>query len=89
VDALLEAMSSHLLAEWIAYAGLEPFGDELLDAHLAQLNANMINKDRKRSARVDPNAFRLRKPERGHWDPQDWFSALKDAFGLGKGHDRT
>ncbi len=85
MDALLDAMSSHLLAEWMAYATVEPFGDELLDAHLAQLNANMINKDRKRSHQMDAERFRLWKSERAEpWDPQAWFQGLKDAMGLNK-----
>lgn len=82
MDALLAAISSHQLAEWMAYASVEPFGDELLDAHLAQLNANMINKDRKRSQQVEAGRFRLWKSEAVRWDPQGWFQGLKDAFGL-------
>lgn len=80
---LMRQMSSHLLAEWMVYAQVEPFGDDLLDTHLAQLNANMINKDRKRGSQMDPNQFRMRK-ERKKWDPQEWFQGLKDTANLMK-----
>lgn len=46
VDALLAKMSSHTLTEWMAYYELEPFGDELLDVHLARLEAILINANR-------------------------------------------
>ncbi len=84
VDGLLESMSSRQLAEWMAYAAVEPFGDELLDVHLAQLNANMINKDRKRSQKVEAKRFRFWKPEQQKWDPQAWFQGLKDTVQLTK-----
>ncbi len=75
---MLSRMSSHLLTEWLAYHSLEPFGDELIDIHFAELKAAVINTNRKRS-RVDAEKLR-------HWkkieafDPQQYFDQLKAAL---------
>ena len=74
---MLREMSSRTLAEWIAYHGLEPFGDELTDIHFARLNATIIDVNRgKKGSPTDPKKFRLWKFfER--FDPQEYFNQLK------------
>lgn len=76
VDGLLAAMSSRQIAEWMAYAGMEPFGGELIDVHFAKLDAIMSStKDKPQ----DPKKFRLWKQveEKKDFDPQEWFESLK------------
>ena len=77
MDGLLAAMSSRQIAEWMAYAGMEPFGGELVDVHFAQLDAIMSStKDKPQ----DPKKFRLWKPaeiENGDFDPDRWFESFK------------
>lgn len=70
-------MSSHLLAEWMAYYGIEPFGDELIDAHFAKLDAIMTSSKDKET---DPKDFRIWNREKDHdeFDPQAFFDGLKD-----------
>lgn len=81
---MLDTMSSGQLAEWMAYYAIEPFGVEFLDAHFSQLNATMVNKDRKKAHQVEPGRFRLLKDQSQKWDPQAWFDGLKEAFSLKK-----
>lgn len=77
---MLDDMSSHLLAEWMAYSRLEPFGDELLDAHLANLASILINTNRKKgSAAVTPQKLRLWKTAQA-FDAQVFYENLKTAL---------
>jgi len=77
---MLKRMSSRTLTEWMAYHNLEPFGDELLDIHLANITATLANSNRaKGSAAVQPKEFRLWK-EIKTFDAQAFFDNLKAAF---------
>ena len=77
VDEMLQSMSSHALTEWMAYYRLEPFGDELLDLHMARLTAVMTSTEKKQS---DPKKFRLwQVDENKDFDPQAFFDGLKEA----------
>ena len=77
---MLKRMSSRTLTEWMAYHELEPFGDELLDIHLANITAALANANRKKgSAAAQPKEFRLWK-EIKTFDPQAFFENLKAAF---------
>lgn len=77
---MLRGMSSRLFAEWMAYYNLEPFGDELLDAHFARLNATIVDMNRKRGSNpTDPQKFRLWK-KLATFDPQSYFNDLKAAL---------
>ena len=78
---MLARMSSRTLTEWIAYRNLEPFGDELLDIHLANITAALANANRKKgSSSIEPKKFRLWEAI-STFDPQDFFDRLKGAFG--------
>lgn len=81
---MLRQMSSHLLTEWLAYHKLEPFGDELIDVHFAELKALVVNTNRRKgSPAVDPKKYRL-------WtvietfDPQAYFDQLKSSLSFKK-----
>ena len=76
---MLARMSSRMFTEWIAYHNLEPFGDELLDIHFAELKAAVINSNRKPSRQVEPKKLRLWKALE-NFDPQEYFDQLKDAL---------
>ncbi len=73
-----EAMSSREFAEWVAYAGMEPFGETRADIRMATLAALFAeaNRDRKRrrkefSVGEFVEMFRG-NPERAHADvPSD------------------
>lgn len=79
---MLSSMSSHLLAEWMAYNRLEPFGDDLLDAHMANLASILINTNRKKgSAAVKPQKLRLWKTAQA-FDAQGFYEKLKTALNL-------
>lgn len=43
VDAMLRSMPGHQLPEWIAYAELEPFGEERADVRMAIQTAALGN----------------------------------------------
>ena len=74
---MLQEMSSRTLTEWMAYHRLEPFGDELLDIHLANIAALLANANRKKgAAAMQPREFRLWK-EISTFDPQAFFDGLK------------
>ena len=61
---MLTEMPSRLLSEWIAYHSLEPFGDELLDLHLATLAAITANANRgKGQSAKQVKDFRLWKAD--------------------------
>jgi hypothetical protein len=77
VPAMLREMPSQLLTEWMAYHNLEPFGDELLDIHLAELKALTFNAARQKGvAALEPDKARLWKKIK-QFDPQEYFNSLK------------
>jgi hypothetical protein len=77
---MLKRMSSRTLTEWMAYHNIEPFGDELLDIHLANITAALLNTNRKKgSSPAQSKEFRLWK-EIKRFDPQAFFENLKAAF---------
>ena len=77
---MLAQMSSHTFTEWIAYHSLEPFGDELIDIHMAELKAIVRNSNlKKKSDAVDPKKLRLWKAIEA-FNPQEYFDQLKDAL---------
>ncbi len=77
---MLAQMSSRQLAEWMAYYSMEPFGDELLDIHLAQLAAIQVSTKKNP---VVAEKFRLWKKV-STFDPQEYFDGLKTALGFKK-----
>lgn len=79
MDDLLNRMSSHLLTEWMAYHSLEPFGDELIDIHFAELKAIVINVNKTKGLPVDAKKYRLWK-QTDMFDPQQYFDQLKAAL---------
>lgn len=81
---MLGGMSSRLLTEWMAYHNLEPFGDELMDIHLARLASLQVSN---KKHQVPVEKFRLWKritETTGRFDPQKYFEELKQAFRLDK-----
>jgi len=73
---MLAQMSSRQFAEWLAYHSLEPFGDELLDIHLARFQAMMASS---KGDVKDPQKFRVWK-ETENFDPQEFFDGLKSVM---------
>ena len=68
VDRMLESISGRQLAEWMAYARLEPFGEERADlrmAILAALIANVNRDPKKKSSPYEVSDFmpKFEKPE--------------------------
>ncbi len=81
---MLKRMSSHTLTEWMAYHNLEPFGDEVLDIHLSNITAAIVNTNRaKGKSAVQAKEFRLWK-EIKNFDAQTFFDNLKAALGSDK-----
>lgn len=76
---MLEAMPSRLLDEWMAYFGLEPFGDELLDTHLATITAILFNANRPRGekTRQVKDFQQWRRSSAKPFDAQRFFDNLK------------
>lgn len=77
-------MSSRLLAEWMAYYQLEPFGDELIDIHLSQLTALQVSTKKKPVALDKYRKWKKIADETGNFDPQEYYNSLKKAFRLEK-----
>jgi hypothetical protein len=64
----------------MAYYQVEPFGDELIDIHFAQLRSHILNVNLKKgAAQIDPNKLRLWR-EIKQFDAQNFFDKLKGAF---------
>lgn len=81
MDDMLARMSSHRLTEWMAYAQVEPFGDELMDVHFATLEALIRNANRGQNEQaVEPEKFRLWNNKKHVFDPQEFFDRLKTAL---------
>lgn len=81
---MLNDMSSRQLTEWMAYYGLEPFGNELTDIHLARLTSVQVSTQKKNHP---PEKFRLWRriaSVTGTFDPAQFYGELKSAFGLKK-----
>ena len=73
---MLAQMSSRQFAEWLAYHSLEPFGDELLDIHLAKFQAMMAST---KNDVKDPKKFRVWQAQED-FDPQEFFDGLKSVM---------
>lgn len=78
MDVLLNSISSHALTEWMAYHGIEPFGDELIDIHMAQIASILINSNRKKgSSPIDPEKLRMWKVTKKAFNVQEFYNDLK------------
>ena len=78
---MLRSMSSRTLAEWMAYSSLEPYGDELIDTHFAQLTAMVELLRRPKATKLELERFKFwKKIEAQVWNPQTFFDDLKSAF---------
>lgn len=74
----MDEMPSHAFTEWMAYYNLEPFGDELMDFHLAQITAMLYNANRaKNSKSKQVNDFRLWKQIKRTFNPEEFYENLK------------
>lgn len=81
MDEMLSGMSSRALTEWMAYFNAEPFGDELIDIHMAQIASILINANLKKGApQMTPEKMRLWKVVRKPFDPQEYFNQLKTSL---------
>lgn len=75
---MLESMSSRLLAEWMMYFKQEPFGDELLDTHLATITAILFNANRPKGEKArQVSDYQQWKPPAKPFDAQGFFNNLK------------
>ena len=78
MDGLLAEMSSRTLTEWMAYYNIEPFGDELLDVHMANVTAILANQNRKKNQKaMKPGDFRLWKQVKEAFNPNEFYENLK------------
>lgn len=74
----MEEMPSDVFTEWMAYYNLEPFGEEVIDHHLAQLTALLYNANKaKNSKSRTADDFRLWKQIKKAFDPGEFFNNLK------------
>jgi hypothetical protein len=87
VDALLQAMSSKQIVEWMAYYDLEPFGEERADfraAMLASLYANS-QRDPKKQKPFEMSDFMLFRDREAEEDESDALKSkaemLNEMFG--------
>jgi hypothetical protein len=66
-------ITSAEFAEWLAYYSIEPFGDDLLDRQMAQLEALMANihRDPKKGRSFKPDDFALRQDPGSRMEEQD------------------
>lgn len=70
VDGMLERIPSRLLSEWVAFAQLEPFGEERADLRAGIVAAAVVNVQRaKGSAPVRPGDFMPRFDEDADEEP--------------------
>lgn len=79
---LQREMSSHEFSEWMAYAGLEPFGEERADLRmgiLAALTFN-INRDPERTDEAKPEDFIPRFERLEPMSKEDAVAAIDAAF---------
>lgn len=79
VSELLNRTSSRELTEWMAYAGLEPWGEERADLRMAIIASTIANANRdpkKRRKPFKPEDF-LPKFDRSQREPQSWQEQLK------------
>lgn len=75
---MLREMPSYKLTEWMAYHNIEPFGDELVDMHMAKLASILINANLKKGATpITPEKMRLWKTIEEPFDPQKYYDDLK------------
>jgi len=78
---MLEEMPSQLFTEWMAYYNLEPFGDEVIDHHMANLTAMTANQNRGKSQKVvKPAELKLWKQIEKPFDAGEFYENLKGMF---------
>lgn len=78
MDGMLRQMPAHLLTEWMAYYNLEPFGEEVMDHHLATMTAILFNANRPKKEKArQPKDYKLWKQLRKAFDASEFFSNLK------------
>jgi hypothetical protein len=53
VDAMLRSMTSIQLQEWVAFAELEPFGEDREDARIASIVRAVVNSNRKKPVTLE------------------------------------
>jgi len=77
-------ISSHEFAEWLAYASIEPFGDDLVDVQFAQLESLTANIHKAKGRRIKPDEFLLRKYEepKEELTPSEIYQRFKANLGL-------
>ena len=81
-------ISSKEFTEWMAYFELEPFGDDLFDYQMAQLQALLanINRDPKKGRSYKPQEFALRnlaqEDEEEEVTPRQLYQRFKAHLGL-------
>lgn len=74
----MDEMPSHVFTEWMAYYNLEPFGDELMDLHLAQVTAILFNANKPKNSRSkQTNDFRLWRQIKQTFSPGEFYENLK------------
>lgn len=79
MDGLLDEMPAHVFAEWMAYYRLEPFGEEVLDTHLANVTTILINQNRGKNAKAKkPEELRLWRQVKEIFDPLGFYERLKE-----------
>jgi hypothetical protein len=75
---MLESMSSRLLNEWMVYLSQEPFGDELLDTHLATITAILYNANRPKKEKArQVKDYKFWQTPQQTFDAQGFFDTLK------------
>lgn len=85
VSELLIRVSSRELAEWQAYARLEPFGERHADLRSAIVAATMANVWRAPNSRpYSADLFMPKVEADGEMDADQMLAALQSAFGGGE-----
>jgi hypothetical protein len=75
---MLEEMPSHVFTEWMAYYNIEPFGDEVIDHHMAHMTAILANQNRgKNQKAVKPEQLKLWKQIAKPFDAGEFYENLK------------
>lgn len=86
VDKLADEMPAYLLAEWVAYYSVEPFGEERADARNAITAATVYNSHRRKgkAAKVEDYMPKFSQPEKQSPDDMIQFAAMYTAALGGK-----
>lgn len=53
-EEMLDRMSSHELSEWMAYANIEPFGEDRADLRAGTISSVIANTNRDPKKKADP-----------------------------------